>query len=777
MKRVSLAVIAGQAFSYAALAFGIFFFIFATKYYVAVLLALFGGSSGNGNGRNGNHNGGRWFGGFLSLRQNKNEGANGKGPNGVRYQRSRGGEETFVSIQLPFYNEKNVARRIIQACIDIDYTNYEILVLDDSRDETIEILKELGIRKGPPTIKFVHRKDRRGFKGGALAEALKHMDPRTEYIAVFDADFIPPPDILKRFIWYFGNQNGNHENGNGNGNGHRFADKVLGYFNNRKNNGQNGASVLDKVEEWYERRRVAAVQGYQLHHLNKNENWITKGVRAEFSGSYMIERVAEEFFGAMKMISGSVFMLKADVVKKLGWTTSITEDWDLTIRLYLAGYKVVYTPLIQAPAEIPTTIRRLVRQRMRWAEGHTFAVKKYFWQVVRSPMLTFREKLEFLYFAPYYLQSLFFLAGTFCWMVAELLNQHPWFWTATFGWCLILSNLFALPLMSLAGLFLEQEVLEDFTGIFSFIVLSYVVTPFQAYAALKGLLEKEEGTWIRTLKTGSITDRVLQVRVRKLFSWILPERRRRTTRRGGRRDRKPSAMALLFLVLMSSIIVWVTVAAMSAPTAEVMESTPLSFEYVDPAVTVNGVETNRILTHPDYKDLGKKPHIDSYTTSTSGFEHAWSFYLHGPLVEDYRMDGRLVFILYLRADRKCEVDIWFKIRDVDENGIIKDAANIKFWDVELDKKKHKDPIELESDPVKSITFEEGHSILVEILLKSDSNEDTTYYFAYDSKKSWSRIEFPGMVVPERALILFFVAPLIPVVVLKIKKRDKNVRES
>lgn len=592
---MAMVVIVGQIFSYIALAFGIFFFIFASKYYVAILLALFGGMRGNGNGKNGNRNGRRWGGRFLNyFGRNQNMFKNENKLNSYRYQYR--GDEPFVSIQLPFYNEKNVARRIIQACIDIDYTNYEVLVLDDSRDETIDILKEMIRRKGPPVIKFVHRKDRRGFKGGALSEALGHMDPRTEYIVVFDADFIPAPDILRRFLWHFGNQNRNLENENGDG--HRFADRILNYFDNKQNNGQNGGTIIERVEEWYERRRIAAVQGYQLHHLNKSENWITRGVRAEYSGSYMIERVAEEFFGAMKMISGSVFMLKADVVKKLGWTTSITEDWDLTIRMYLAGYKVVYTPLIQAPAEIPTTVRRLVRQRMRWAEGHTFAVKKYFRKVVRSPMLTFREKLEFFYFAPYYLQSLFFLMGTLCWMIAELLHQHPWFWTATFGWCLILSNLFSLPLMGLAGLYLERTALEDFTGIFSFIALSYVVTPFQAFAALKGLLEKEEGTWIRTLKTGVITDMVLRIRVRRLFSWILPKRRRRIPRREGRRDRSPSAMALIFLILMSSLIVWVTVAAMAASSVDGKKATALTFEY-ERGVVVNGIGTDRILTHPD----------------------------------------------------------------------------------------------------------------------------------------------------------------------------------
>jgi len=785
MERLDWAVVVGQMFSFTALAFGIFFFIFASKYYVAILLALFGGARGNGNGGNGSRNNHGWAGRFLNhFRRGENLLQNGNNRHGDKYQNNRTEDEPFVSIQLPFYNEKNVARRIIQACIDIDYTNYEVLVLDDSMDETVDILKEVIRRKGPPVIKVVHRKDRRGFKGGALAEALGHMDPRTEYIVVFDADFIPPPDIIRRFLWYFGSQNGiNREENN---NDHRFAGRILNYFDNRQNNGQNSDGVVEQVEEWYERRRIAAVQGYQLHHLNKRENWITRGVRAEYSGSYMIERVSEEFFGAMKMISGSVFMLRADLVRKFGWTTSITEDWDLTLRLYLNGYKVVYTPLIQAPAEIPTTVQRLARQRMRWAEGHTFAVKKYFWDILRSPMVTFREKLEFLYFAPYYLQSFFFLMGTLCWMTAELLHQHPWFWTATFGWCLLLSNLFSLPLMGLAGLFLERNALEDFTGVLSLIVLSYVLTPFQAYAALKGLLEKEEGTWIRTLKTGTITDRVLGVRIRRLVRWILPRRRRRRRplKRGARRRPGPTAMALIFLILMSSIIAWVTVAAMSMPDDEEEEMmTLLTFEHVD-TVEINGIETERILTHPDFMELGQT-HTDTYTTSNRGWKLAWSFYLHGPLVEDYRMEGRLKFLLHLRADRECEVDIWFKIRDVDEHGVIRNAANIKFRDVELDTEESDEEedgeddylIPLESDPVKSITFKEGHSILVEIRIKSHSKEkETTYFLSYDSEDAWSRIEFPGIVVPEKVLPLILVAPLIPVAMLKMKKRDRDAKE-
>jgi len=96
---------------------------------------------------------------------------------------------------------------------------------------------------------------------------------------------------------------------------------------------------------------VAAVQGYQWHILNAGENWITAGARTEFSDSYVMERTAQELFNGIKMIAGSVYMVRVDVLREFGWSTSITEDWELTIRLYLAGYKVLYTPYIQAPAE------------------------------------------------------------------------------------------------------------------------------------------------------------------------------------------------------------------------------------------------------------------------------------------------------------------------------------------------------------------------------------------------------------------------------------------
>lgn len=441
--------------SYMALSFGVFYFVYALKYYASGLIAL----------------------GLFTMDASKIEDTPFSRILAPRNSSIERLDSPLVSIHLPFFNELNVARRILEACMDIDYENYEVMVADDSRDATIEVLKERGWRQTHPVFKFIHRKDRSGYKGGALEKAMDYMHPDVEYVIVFDADFVPPSNIIKQFISQW--------------------------------------PLYDNDE-----KPIAAIQGYQLHYLNRNENWITKGVRAEFSGSYMVERLAEEVYGGMKMVSGSVFMFDADLMRRLGWEDSITEDWVLTIRLYLEGYKVVYTPLIQAPAEIPTTVKRVIKQRMRWAEGHTFAVKRYFTKVMLSEKLSLAEKAEFMYFAPYYLQSVFFILGSITWIIAEVGKRHPPFWDQTLGWLLIVGNFLAVPFMGLVGIYLEGDLKEDYSGIFGFTLLSYLICPYQAYAALKGLFGRKESYWIRTLKTGHVTDNVLGLKLRGLLEWL-----------------------------------------------------------------------------------------------------------------------------------------------------------------------------------------------------------------------------------------------------------------
>jgi len=473
-----LAYVPGQVLAYISLIFGALFFMFAARYYVAILAVLFAPSVSALNGKTGT--------------KEADPPANGNGNNG----------HPMISVHLALYNEERVVDRLLTACSKLDYPNYEMVVVDDSKDGTVKILKDWILRQMEttlPRIKIVHRESREGFKGGALNEALRRTNPRAEFVVVFDADFVPPPDILKKFLAYF-----NRHSPNGSANGYAPANG-----NGRYTNG-----------------KLAAVQGYQWHTLNRSENWLTRGISCEFAGSYMVDRTFQEVAGTLKMVAGSVYMIRADLLRKYRWSSSITEDWELTLRLYEEGHKVLYTPLVQAPGECPSTLGKLVKQRMRWAEGHTHNVKKHFLRVLTSSKVGLREKLEFLYFAPYYLQSVFLIVGTLCWFGSDaILGTRLPYWTATFGWALVFTNLLALPLMSLTGLFFEKRAGKDFPGLFSQFLLIYALAPYQAYASVKGLLEPVEGSWVRTFKSGRLAGFPGKLEPRRVIKNVLPPRR------------------------------------------------------------------------------------------------------------------------------------------------------------------------------------------------------------------------------------------------------------
>ncbi len=473
------------ALAFTGLFLGAIFFAYAIKYYLGTGIVLLttlvaGGRNGNGNGH-GNGNGGSHSDAQVAGLSRISRASNG---NGNGYQIDLG-YHPFVSIHVAAYNEKRVIERLLTCLDQLDYPEYEVVVVDDSTDESVQILERW---KGRPRFKIGHRTSRLGFKGGALREALKVMDPRTEYVVIFDADSMPFPDSIERFLPYFYHVNGDKQ----------------------------------------ARRRddVAAVQSYQWHVLNKSESWLTEAVRAEYAGSYMVERPFQDAVGSLKMIAGTAYMIRADILRDVGWGTSLTEDWELTLKLYTRGYKVVYTPWAETPAECVSTFSRLARQRMRWAEGHTYNVRRWFLPVMLSPFISPLEKVEFLFDAAYYLQAALFAVGTFSWLLSELVfRAHIPGWTAALGWSLIFSNVFALPLMNLGGLILEDAPGRDIQGVLGALVLSFALVPFQGWAALKGLLQKEEGPWFRTPKTGKITDPVKHLRrLHLLRRWLLGPR-------------------------------------------------------------------------------------------------------------------------------------------------------------------------------------------------------------------------------------------------------------
>src|SRR5260370_10572825 len=140
-----------------------------------------------------------------------------------------------------------------------------------------------------------------------------------------------------------------------------------------------------------------------------------------------------------------------------------------------------------------------------------------------SPSVRPLEKLEFLYDAAYYLQAALCAVAFVSWLLAEIVfHANTPGWTAALGWSLIFSNIFAMPLMNLGGLTLEDAPKRDLQGVLGALVLSFALVPFQGWAAMKGLLEKEEGPWVRTPKTGIITDEVKHLRrLHLLRRWLL----------------------------------------------------------------------------------------------------------------------------------------------------------------------------------------------------------------------------------------------------------------
>ena len=465
-------------FAFTGLFLGAIFFAYAVKYYLSTAMVLLttlvgagprgGGSKANGNGTNRINGNGNGNGYHVDL-----------------------GYHPFVSVHVAAYNEKRVIERLLNALAQLEYPEYEVVVVDDSTDESVQILEGW---RNQPRFKILHRTSRTGYKGGALSEALKVMDPRTEYVVVFDADSVPFADSIERLLPLFYRVS--------DGTSIRRFEAAFGRIETPSEPGQ----VKRRAE-------VAAVQSYQWHVLNKSESWLTEAVRAEYSGSYMIERPFQDAIGALKMIAGTAYMIRADVLRDVGWGTSITEDWELTLKLYARGYKVIYTPWAETPAECVSTFARLARQRMRWAEGHTHNVRKWFLPIMGSPLVTPIEKLEFVYDSTYYLQAALFVAGSISWLISELVfRTHVPGWTALLGWSLIFSNVFALPLMNLGGLILEEAPLRDVQGVFGALVLSFALVPFQGWAALKGLISKDEGPWFRTPKTGHVTDQVRHLR-------------------------------------------------------------------------------------------------------------------------------------------------------------------------------------------------------------------------------------------------------------------------
>ncbi len=275
------------------------------------------------------------------------------------------GEKPSVSVHLPIYNEKYVVRRLVNACAEMaehyDRNRVRILLLDDSTDDTYDEVKKIAAEyagKGYK-VEVLHRENRQGFKAGALEEALKKTPE--DYIALFDADFIPEQDFLDRTIPYF---------------------------------------VQD--------RRLGIVQSRWCH-LNRDYNLLTFAVAIMIDIHFTVEQPGRYALGLYQNFNGSGGVLrKKAIVEAGGWQSdTLTEDLDLSYRMQLLGYKMLYMRDLDSPAELPPTMPSYRQQQGRWANGSLKTAKKILPGILHNDSLSLKQRLQaFIHLTGYLIHPL-----------------------------------------------------------------------------------------------------------------------------------------------------------------------------------------------------------------------------------------------------------------------------------------------------------------------------------------------------------------------------------
>src|SRR5260370_1139820 len=244
-----------------------------------------------------------------------------------------------ITVQLPIFNEQYVVDRLLDAVCRLDYPKekLDIQLLDDSTDETVEVARILVDRYaalGHPVV-YLHRDNREGFKAGALAEGLKTA--KGEFIAIFDADFVPPSDFLLKCI-------------------HHFTDPKIGMVQTR----------------WT--------------HINRNYSLLTEGEAILLDGHCVLEDSARSRSGVFFNFNGTAGMWRRCAIDEAGgWEhDTLTEDTDLSYRAQLKGWKFVYLQDVECPAELPVEMTAFKTQQARWAKGLIQVSKKILPRVLSS---------------------------------------------------------------------------------------------------------------------------------------------------------------------------------------------------------------------------------------------------------------------------------------------------------------------------------------------------------------------------------------------------------
>jgi cellulose synthase/poly-beta-1,6-N-acetylglucosamine synthase-like glycosyltransferase len=422
----------------------------------------------------------------------------------------------FISIFVATHNESLVIERLLKSFASLSYPTdrFEIIIVDDSTDDTYQKIQSMS--SDLQNLKLIHRDNRAGWKGGALDIALDIMDKRASNVLVLDADNILLADTLERFV-------------------SRFIEEQYSYK-------ERGVSVL-------------AIQGFPISKSsfesdNESEtklnfgNWIARAIDFRLSQRNMIEFTAKDRLNLPVQLTGSLFMIRADVIKSIKFSNDLCEDWDLTVDLYcsqplsllssttymmssdnntkrICDYptnnispepvrvplrpRIIFDQELVSYCEATTDLTAYFRQRMRVSEGHTRGLRRKIRHIAESKMLSPVAKVELLLNGLQYAKFIFvlgvgiinmililmFLSGIYN-NIQQLMN--------IFGISFLLqaANLTILLTRIIQATKISQPVRRyKIKDVLSLLVLYVITTPAYVIGSLRGFF-LDKGTFYKT---------------------------------------------------------------------------------------------------------------------------------------------------------------------------------------------------------------------------------------------------------------------------------------
>jgi cellulose synthase/poly-beta-1,6-N-acetylglucosamine synthase-like glycosyltransferase len=355
-----------------------------------------------------------------------------------------------VSVQLPIYNEKFLACRVLDAATKFDYPRnlLEIQVLDDSNDEVTSAMLVKQVKKCRQQgldVVYLHRGKRKGFKAGNLAFGLQKA--KGEFLAIFDADFIPPVDWLKKTVPHFQNE------------------------------------------------RIGFVQT-RWGHINFKHNIISRLAGTILDAHFIVEQNARYLGGLFNTFNGSAGIWRKKTIESVGgwqWDT-MTEDVDMTFRSQIAGWKAVYLPKVVSPAELPQQMNDFKIQQYRWCRGTAQVSLKLMDKAIQAKLadgVKFMALLHLLSFLTFPLMIVLFM------LVLPVAKSNPDF-LKIFWWGAIVS-IGPLLLFSMGKSENNPRFIDRFVILPVLLLTGVGISLVCGLSVISGSMQKG-GTFIRTAR-------------------------------------------------------------------------------------------------------------------------------------------------------------------------------------------------------------------------------------------------------------------------------------